>query len=84
MPCGTQVITTEPLSDEVAASLLPQDYCVEDCNFLLDYFRLSADRRLIYGGGVIYGARDPAQLQAIWRGLDAAEQAMPELARSPM
>nr|WP_269808542.1 FAD-dependent oxidoreductase [Enterovibrio nigricans] len=30
MPCGTQVVTTEPLSDEMAASLLPQDYCVED------------------------------------------------------
>ena len=50
MPCGTQVITTEPLSDEVAASLLPQDYCVEDCNYLLDYYRLTGDKRLIYGG----------------------------------
>ena len=47
MPCGTQVITTEPLSDELAASLLPQDYCVEDCNYLLDYYRLSGDKRLI-------------------------------------
>lgn len=67
MPCGTQVITTEPLSDELAASLLPQDYCVEDCNYLLDYFRLSGDKRLIYGGGVVYGARDPADIEAIIR-----------------
>ncbi|SDS77729.1 NAD(P)/FAD-dependent oxidoreductase [Pseudomonas oryzae] len=67
MPCGTQVLTTEPLSDELAASLLPQDYCVEDCNYLLDYFRLSADKRLIYGGGVVYGARDPADIEAIIR-----------------
>jgi gamma-glutamylputrescine oxidase len=67
MPCGTQVITTEPLSDEVAASLLPQDYCVEDCNYLLDYYRLSGDKRLIYGGGVVYGARDPANIEAIIR-----------------
>ncbi|MBG7007387.1 FAD-binding oxidoreductase [Pseudomonas aeruginosa] len=67
MPCGTQVITTEPLSEELAHGLLPQDYCVEDCNYLLDYYRLSGDKRLIYGGGVIYGARDPADIEAIIR-----------------
>ena len=67
MPCGTQVVTTEPLSPELAKSLLPQDYCVEDCNYLLDYYRLSADNRLIFGGGVVYGARDPANIEAIIR-----------------
>ncbi|MDL0440329.1 NAD(P)/FAD-dependent oxidoreductase [Stutzerimonas frequens] len=65
MPCGTQVIATEPLDDELARSLLPQDYCVEDCNYLLDYYRLSADKRLIYGGGVVYGARDLADIESI-------------------
>lgn len=67
MPCGTQVITTERLPDELAKSLLPQDYCVEDCNYLLDYYRLSGDKRLIFGGGVVYGARDPANIEAIIR-----------------
>lgn len=67
MPCGSQVIATEPLSEEVAKSLLPQDYCVEDCNYLLDYFRLTGDRRLIYGGGVVYGAKDPANIEAMIR-----------------
>jgi gamma-glutamylputrescine oxidase len=67
MPCGTQVITTAPLSDELAHSLLPQDHCIEDCNYLLDYYRLSADKRLIFGGGVVYGARDPANIEAIIR-----------------
>ncbi|MCO8168092.1 FAD-binding oxidoreductase [Pseudomonas sp. 21LCFQ02] len=67
MPCGTQVITTEPLNEELARSLLPDDYCVEDCNYLLDYYRLSADKRLIFGGGVVYGARDPANIEAIIR-----------------
>jgi hypothetical protein len=67
-PClAAQVITTEPLGDELAASLLPQDYCVEDCNYLLDYYRLSEDKRLIFGGGVVYGARDPANIEAIIR-----------------
>ncbi|MFC3608855.1 NAD(P)/FAD-dependent oxidoreductase [Stutzerimonas tarimensis] len=67
MPCGSQVIATEPLDGDLAASLLPQDYCVEDCNYLLDYYRLSADKRLIYGGGVVYGARDPDDIEAIIR-----------------
>lgn len=67
MPCGTQVIATAPLGTEMAESLLPQDYCVEDCNYLLDYYRLSADKRLIFGGGVVYGARDPANIEALLR-----------------
>ena len=67
MPCGTQVVATAPLGEELAHSLLPQDYCVEDCNYLLDYYRLSADKRLIFGGGVVYGARDPADIEALIR-----------------
>jgi gamma-glutamylputrescine oxidase len=64
MPCGTQVIATAPLG-ALADEILPSDFCVEDNNFLLDYFRLSADKRLIFGGGVIYGARDPAHVESI-------------------
>ena len=67
MPCGTQVVATEPLPPDLAHSLLPQDYCVEDCNYLLDYYRLSADKRLIFGGGVVYGARDPANIESMIR-----------------
>ncbi|MDX1267225.1 MAG: FAD-binding oxidoreductase [Oceanisphaera sp.] len=65
MPCGSQVIATEPLSEEQASRLIPNHYCVEDCNYLLDYFRLSADRRLIYGGGVVYGAREPDDIERL-------------------
>ncbi|MCL7463341.1 FAD-binding oxidoreductase [Pseudomonas sp. NW5] len=64
MPCGSQIITTEPLDEALARSLLPTDHCIEDCNYLLDYYRLSADHRLIYGGGVTYGARDPGDIIA--------------------
>lgn len=63
LPCGTQIVATEPLSPEQAASLLPHDNCVEDCNYLLDYFRLSADRRLLYGGGTVYGAREGTAIE---------------------
>ncbi|TQI81287.1 gamma-glutamylputrescine oxidase [Serratia fonticola] len=64
MPCGSQIVATEPLSLDMALSLLPDTPCVEDCNYLLDYFRLTADNRLLYGGGVIYGAQDPADIEA--------------------
>ncbi|MDO6683066.1 FAD-binding oxidoreductase [Oceanobacter sp. 5_MG-2023] len=67
MPCGTQVITTAPLSPALQRQLLPGDHCVEDCNYLLDYFRLSGDGRLIYGGGVTYGAREPDKVEALIR-----------------
>lgn len=66
MPCGTQVVATEPLGERWR-EVLPTDHCVEDNNFLLDYYRLSADRRLIFGGGVIYGARDPRRIEALLR-----------------
>ena len=65
MPCGTQVSTTERLSEDLARSLIPKNYCVEDCNYLLDYYRLTADNRLLYGGGVVYGARDPDDVERL-------------------
>ncbi len=38
---------------------------MEDCNYLLDYYRLTADNRLLYGGGVVYGARDPDDVERL-------------------
>ncbi|MEQ6289546.1 NAD(P)/FAD-dependent oxidoreductase [Vogesella sp. GCM10023246] len=67
LPCGTQVITTERLDPALAKSLLPGDNCVEDCNFLLDYYRLTGDNRLLYGGGTVYGARDPGEIERLVR-----------------
>ncbi|GHA71741.1 hypothetical protein GCM10009007_10800 [Formosimonas limnophila] len=77
MPCGSQVVTTEQLPDDMAKSLLPKGYCVEDCNYLLDYYRLTGDNRLLFGGGVIYGARDPANVEAIIR--PKLEKTFPQL-----
>lgn len=59
MPCGTQIITTEQLPESVAQSLIPSQYCVEDVNYKLDYYRVTADNRLLFGGGVTYGGGDP-------------------------
>ena len=65
IPCGTQVIATEVLSEAQQKQLLPKDNCVEDCNYLLDYYRLSNEGRLIYGGGVTYGAREPSKIESM-------------------
>lgn len=64
MPVSTQVMATEPLSPELAHSLLPTDACVEDVRYILDYYRLSADKRLLFGGGTVYGGSDPADVEA--------------------
>ncbi|WP_396586952.1 NAD(P)/FAD-dependent oxidoreductase [Bermanella sp. R86510] len=68
MPCGTQIITTEVLDEDLARSLIPNQYCVEDCNYKLDYYRVTADNRLLYGGGVTYGGGDPASIERFLRG----------------
>lgn len=64
MPVSTQIMATEPLGEERANELLPTDLCVEDCRYVLDYYRLSADRRLLFGGGTVYGGADPADIEA--------------------
>ncbi len=68
MPCGTQIVTTEVLDDATAKALIPNQYCVEDCNYKLDYYRVTGDNRLLYGGGVTYGGGDPASIEAFVRG----------------
>lgn len=62
MPVGTYVMATEPRAD--IASLLPRRDAAADLNFVLDYFRPSADGRLLFGGRVSYSAVPPPRLAA--------------------
>lgn len=64
MPVSSQVIVTEPLDEATIGNLLPADYCVEDANYVLDYYRRTADNRLLFGGGIGYGGQDPANIVA--------------------
>lgn len=59
MPVGTYIVATEPLGQARAADLLRKNIAVSDINFVLDYFRRSADHRLIFGGRVSYSGLDP-------------------------
>lgn len=62
LPVSSQIIATEPLDKALAHSLLPADFCVEDANYVLDYFRRTADNRILYGGGIGYDGRDPSDI----------------------
>lgn len=67
LPAGSYIIATEPLAPEVAAQLIPQNLALCDQKVGLDYYRLSADRRLLFGGACHYSGRDPADISAYMR-----------------
>ncbi|MNQ96283.1 Gamma-glutamylputrescine oxidoreductase [compost metagenome] len=67
LPAGSYIIATEPLSEERAHALLPQNMAVCDQRVALDYYRLSADRRLLFGGACHYSGRDPKDIAAYMR-----------------
>jgi gamma-glutamylputrescine oxidase len=54
MAVGTHIIATEPLGAERAGRLIANNAAVSDMNWVLDYFRRSADHRLLFGGRVSY------------------------------
>lgn len=67
MPVGTYVITTEPLGVERARSLIDPNFAVADTQFVLDYYRLTADHRLLFGGKVSYSGLPPPDLKGAMR-----------------
>ncbi len=64
LPAGSYIIATEPLSEDMANQLIPQNLALCDQKVGLDYYRLSADRRLLFGGACHYSGRDPADIAA--------------------
>ncbi|MBW3138256.1 NAD(P)/FAD-dependent oxidoreductase [Ferrimonas balearica] len=62
MPVGTYITATEPLGEERARELIRNNMAVADINFVLDYFRLSGDHRMLFGGRVSYSKLDPINL----------------------
>ncbi|MFS4582842.1 NAD(P)/FAD-dependent oxidoreductase [Phaeobacter sp. C3_T13_0] len=66
MPINNFIAATEPLGDD-AARVLAQDVAVADSKFVVNYFRLSHDGRLLFGGGESYGYRFPSDIMATVR-----------------
>ncbi len=67
LPAGSYIIATEPLAVELAQQLIPQNLALCDQKVGLDYYRLSADRRLLFGGACHYSGRDPKDIAAYMR-----------------
>jgi gamma-glutamylputrescine oxidase len=59
---GTYIVATEPMDPERARRLLPSNAAIADMNWILDYFRRTADHRLLFGGRVSYSAVQPPRL----------------------
>ena len=60
MPINNFILATEPLGAERAQALIAHDVAVVDTRFVVNYFRLSRDRRLLFGGGETTSSRLPA------------------------
>jgi gamma-glutamylputrescine oxidase len=48
------IVATKPLDNETVAKINPRDIAFADSRFVINYFRLSADKRLLFGGGENY------------------------------
>ncbi len=66
MPINNFIAATEPLGDR-ADDILAKDIAVADSRFVVNYWRLSEDRRLLFGGGESYGYRFPRDIAALVR-----------------
>ena len=78
MPVGTYIACSQALDADLARSLIPSRAAVCDTNFVLDYFRLTPDHRLLYGGRVSYSTLTPANLAESMRA--RMQRSFPQLA----
>ncbi len=75
-PAMGGIVTTAPLGD-LAKQINPEDLAVYDCRFVLDYYRLTADGRLLFGGGANYSGKDSRDIAGELR--PCIEQTFPAL-----
>ena len=64
MPINNFIVATEPLGDR-AKDILSQNVAVADTKFVVNYWRLSEDNRLLFGGGESYGYRFPDLIKTV-------------------
>lgn len=64
MPINNYIVATEALDLSSAEDLIRNNHAVADSKFVINYFRLSEDRRMLFGGGESYGYRFPQDIPA--------------------
>ena len=67
MPINNFMIATEPLGEERAGELISGRFGIHDTRFVVDYFRLSEDHRLLFGGGENYRRGFPREISTFVR-----------------
>jgi gamma-glutamylputrescine oxidase len=67
MPINNFMLATEPLAPERQQALNPEDLCMYDAKFVVSYWKLSGDGRILFGGGENYTRRFPADIRAFVR-----------------
>lgn len=66
-PAGSYIIATEPLPGELRQQINPRDFAICDLNDIVDYYRLSGDGRMLYGGRCNYSGRVPPSIEGAIR-----------------
>jgi len=82
IPIGSNQIATVPLDEDLARRLVPRGRVFSDTKNLLYYFRLSPDRRMVFGGRASFtpvGTRRIAQILAA-----GMSEVFPELSGAPV
>lgn len=64
MPINNFIVATEPMSADDQAALIRDNVAVADSKFVVNYFRFSDDRRLLFGGSESYGMTFPTNIEA--------------------
>jgi gamma-glutamylputrescine oxidase len=67
MPINNYIAVTEPLGAEGARRLISNGCAVSDSRFVVNYFRITPDHRLLFGGGENYSYRFPRDIAAFVR-----------------
>lgn len=67
MPINNFMLATEPLDEEAASRINPRNLGIQDSRFVINYWKLSADNRLLFGGGENYRRGFPADIRSFVR-----------------
>ncbi|WP_444894747.1 NAD(P)/FAD-dependent oxidoreductase [Microbulbifer sp. TRSA001] len=67
MPINNFVLATEPLPKNLAREIIANDFAVQDTLHVINYWKLSGDNRLIFGGGENYTRRFPEDIRSFVR-----------------
>lgn len=65
MPINNYILATEPLDPGFAKSLIRDGHAVADSKFVINYFRLSDDNRMLFGGAESYGYKFPKDIRKL-------------------